>query len=110
MGPSQIFPLAIDAIFSDPNPDGYIIIPVIPSAAIEPWRAIGFKMKDFFGDIKLMREKVKDKPVIAILLGDQELEKELEELCGDTILSVRRPEIAGRIMSALYQAGNPVPR
>ena len=105
VGPSQLFPLALEAIFSDPNPDGYVLIPVIPFAAIEPWRMIGFKMKDFFGEIKQMRQKVKDKPVIVVLIGYRELEQELKELCGDLIVTVPGPETAGRILAALLKTG-----
>lgn len=101
VGPSGIFGKALDALFSDPNPDGFVLIPVIPFAAIEPWRAIGFKMRDFFGEISKLRERVPDKPVITVLLGYEQLEKEMEELCGNAITVVHSPEMAVRVLAGL---------
>ncbi len=101
VGPSGIFAKALEALFSDPNADGYVLIPVIPYAAIEPWLAVGFKMKDFFGDIKTLRARAKDKPVISVLLGYEQLEKELEELCGEGIAVVHSPEMAAMVLRSL---------
>jgi hypothetical protein len=58
-------------------------------------------MKDFFGDIKTLRARVKDKPVIAVLLGYEQLEKELEELCGEGIAVVPSPEMAAMVLRSL---------
>jgi len=109
VGPSGIFAKALEALFSDPNADGFVLIPVIPYAAIEPWLAVGFQMKDFFGEIKTLRGRAKGKPVIAVLLGYEKLERELEELCGDAIATVSSPEMAARVLRALESRPRAVP-
>ena len=58
-------------------------------------------MKDYFGDIASLREKVKEKPVLTIALGYKEHKRELEELCGQKINIVHTPELTARILKVL---------
>jgi acyl-CoA synthetase (NDP forming) len=103
VGPSGIFPTALQAIFSDPNPDGYILIPVIPYAAIEVWLRLGLNAKALLGDWHDLGEKTGGRPVVAVLLGCQEWMKQIQELCGEAIATVGTPDAAAKALSSLYR-------
>jgi acetyltransferase len=105
IGPSGIFPTALQAIFSDPNPDGFILIPVIPYAAIEVWLRLGLNAKALLGDWHDLRQKAGVRPVVAVLLGCQEWMKQIQELCGEAIATVSTPEAAPKALSSLYRIG-----
>ena len=105
IGPSGIFPTALQAIFSDPNPDGYILIPVIPYAAIDVWLRLGLNAKALLGNWHGLSQKTGDRPVVAVLLGCQEWMKQIQELCGETIATVSTPEAAAKALSSLYRIG-----
>ncbi len=101
VGPSGIFALAAETIFADPAPDGFILIPVIPYAAIEGFMRLGLDVKVILGDWRKFRAPIKDKPVIAVLLGSREWGSQLREICGDEIAVVSTPENAVRALAAL---------
>ena len=103
IGPSGIFPTALQAIFSDRNPDGFILIPVIPYAAIEVWLRLGLNAKALLGNWPDLSEKTRGRPVVAVLLGCQEWMKQVRELCGEAIATVNTPEAAARALSSLYR-------
>jgi acetyltransferase len=103
IGPSGIFRPACRAIFSDPNPDGFILIPVIPYAAIEIWIRMGVKVRDMLGDWPAYRETIQEKPVIAVLLGYKDYVEQVRDLCGTAVATVTSPEAAVRALSALHQ-------
>jgi len=104
VGPSGIFPQALKIILQDPNPDGYILIPVVPFGAIEIWRRLGLQAEMYFGNWKEMLGKIPDKPVLAILLGYPDFIEELKELAGERITTYSSPELAVKSLWALYQA------
>ena len=101
IGPSGIFPMALEAIFSDPAADGFILIPVIPYAVIEIWLRRGVKAKDILGDWPQKRAAIQGKPVISVMLGGKDWLKEIKDLCGDTIATVNSPEAAAKALAAL---------
>jgi len=101
VGPSGIFKPALDTIFSDPNPDGYLLIPVLPFAAIEGFRSFGLTVKNYLGDWAAMREKAKGKPVITILLGYKDWREDIERICGEAIACVDSPDSAAKALWAL---------
>ena len=103
IGPSGIFRPACEAMFADPNPDGFILIPVIPYAAIETYMRIGVKIQDMLGDWPAYRETVKDKPVVAVHLGYREWLEQIRELCGTAVATISSPEAAVRALSALHR-------
>jgi acyl-CoA synthetase (NDP forming) len=103
IGPSGIFRPACEAIFSDPNPDGFILIPVIPYAAIEIYLRLGMKVCDLLGDWPAYRETNKDKPVVAVHLGYREWIEQVKDLGGAAVAAVSSPEAAVRALSALYR-------
>lgn len=107
IGPSGIFPIAMEAIFSDPNADGFILIPVIPYAAIEVALRLGADEKTFFGNWPALRPKIGSKPAIAVLLGATEWVERVKNLCGGTIATVSTPEAAAKALSALYRLSRP---
>jgi len=102
LGPSGVFAAALDMAFEDPNPDAFILIPVIPFAAIENFRKFGFDAKAFFGDLQTMRAKAKDKPVIVILIGYREWLEEVKQLCDDNIAFVESVDNAAKALSSLF--------
>ena len=104
VGPSGIFAQALKIILKDPNPDAYILIPVIPYGAIEIWRRLGLQAGMYFGNWKEMLGKTPDKPVLAILLGYPDFIEELKELAGDRITTFSSPELAVKSLSALFRA------
>ena len=59
IGPSGIFPLALETISSDPNPDGFILIPVVPYAAIEVWISLGLSGKALLGDLQTLKKNLR---------------------------------------------------
>jgi acetate---CoA ligase (ADP-forming) len=101
VGPSGIFPTAMEAIFSDPNADGFILIPVIPYAAIEVWIRMGVKVNTILGDWLKFRSQMGNKPVVTVFLGGKEWLEHLKELCGETIATVSSPEAAAKALGAL---------
>jgi acyl-CoA synthetase (NDP forming) len=107
IGPSGIFRPACRAIFSDPNPDGFILIPVIPYAAIEIWIRRGIKAREMLGDWPVYRETIPEKPVIAVLLGYKDYVEQVRNLCGTAVAIVSSPEAAVRALSALHQFSRP---
>ena len=103
IGPSGIFRPACEAVFADPNPDGFILVPVIPYAAIEIYMRLGVKARDMLGEWPALREPIKDKPVVAVQLGYREWIEQIRELCGAAVATVSSPEAAVRALAALYQ-------
>ncbi len=101
IGPSGIFALAAKTIMGDPNPDGFILIPVIPYAAMELTMHMGLKPKLLFGAWEEIRAQIPDKPVVTLLLGSREWITEVKENCGETIGAVTTPENAVRALSIL---------
>jgi hypothetical protein len=103
IGPSGIFRPACRAVFSDPNADGFILIPVIPYAAIETWIRLGVKVRDMLGDWPVYRETILEKPVVAVLLGYKDYVEQIRDLCGTAVATVSSPEAAVRALSALHR-------
>jgi len=101
VGPSGIFPAALREIFADPNPDGFILIPVIPFAAIEIYTRLGVQAKDILGDWPALRERAPSKPAVAVLLGHQRWTDQIKELCGRALATTSSPEAAVKALSAL---------
>jgi acetate---CoA ligase (ADP-forming) len=103
IGPSGIFPTALEAIFSDPNADGYVLIPVIPYAVIELWLRVGVPIQKILGDWSTIRAAAKGKPVVTVLLGGKGWLDQVKELGGDAIATVSSPEAAAKGLAALEQ-------
>jgi acyl-CoA synthetase (NDP forming) len=103
MGPSGLFSLACQTIFGDPNVDGFILIPVVPYAAIEGFLQLGVNAKLLFGEWQGFRQKFEGKPVVAVLLGNKEWLNQIRELCGDSIATVNTPEAAAKTLAALHR-------
>jgi acetyltransferase len=103
IGPSGIFPVACREIFADPNPDGFILIPVVPYAAIQNRLSLGVKPRDLLGDWPTLREKIEGKPVVTVLLGYAGWIDQIKDLCGQSIASVSSPEVAVKALSALHR-------
>jgi acetyltransferase len=101
IGPSGIFPIALEAIFSDPNADGYVLIPVIPYAVIELWQRVGVPIQKILGDWTALRDVAKEKPVVTVLLGGKGWLDQIKELGGDAIAAVSSPEAAAKALGAL---------
>ena len=109
IGPSGIFPTALEAVFSDPNADGYVLIPVIPYAIIEIWQRVGVPIQKILGNWPQLRTEAKGKPVVTVLLGGKKWLDQLKELGGDAIAAVSSPEAAAKALAALariYQLRN----
>jgi len=101
VGPSGVYKEALEIIITDPNPDAFIMIPVIPYAAIENFRSFGLNGKSYFGDWQALKQKAPGKPVITILLGQKEWLEELKELCGETVSYVTSPDAVAKALRAL---------
>ncbi len=103
IGPSGIFPDACRAVFADPGPDGFILIPVIPYTPIENYFHAGFTIKQLLGDWPAFRQAIPEKPVVTVLLGYSRWTEMIKDLCGPTIAAVSSPEAAVKALSALYR-------
>jgi len=102
-GPSGIFKDAVEAVFEDPNPDGFIFIPVVPFAAVSLWKDLGFNALTWLGDWKVFRQKAKHKPAIAVLLGAKEWTEDLKSMVGEEIACVSSPENAAKALACLMR-------
>ena len=80
--PERDFPIALRAIFSDPNADGYVLIPVIPYAVIEIWQRVGVPIQKILGNWTDLRTAAKGRPVVMVLLGGKRWLDQLKELGG----------------------------
>jgi len=103
IGPRGIFRPACEAVFADPIPDRFILIPVIPYAAIEIYMRPGVKARDMLGDWPAYRETIKDKPEVAVHLGYREWVEQIKDLCGESVATVSSPKAAVRALAALGQ-------
>jgi acyl-CoA synthetase (NDP forming) len=101
VGPSGILKEAVEAVFQDPNPDGFILIPVVPFAAVDLWRVFGFSATNYMGDWKSFRSKAASKPAIAILLGCRDWTEEIKKMCGDEIAAVNSIDAAAKALAFL---------
>jgi acetyl-CoA synthetase (ADP-forming) len=102
-GPSGIFKDAVETVFADPNPDGFIFIPVVPFAAVSLWKNLGFNALTWLGDWKLFRQKAKNKPAVAVLLGAKEWTEDLKSMVGDEVACVSSPENAAKALARLLR-------
>lgn len=105
VGPSGIIPAATEAIFSDPNPDGFILIPAVPHAVYETWARLGIDAARMLGDWNAWRAKAAEKPALAVFLGSKEWRHRIEEQCANSITIVESPEAAAKALGALYRLG-----
>ena len=101
IGPSGIFPTALEAIFSDPGADGHVLIPVIPYAVVEIWERVGVPIQKILGDWPELRTAAAGKPVVTVLLGGKGWLDQLKALGGDDIAAVSSPEAAAKSLAAL---------
>jgi acyl-CoA synthetase (NDP forming) len=101
IGPSGIFPTALKAVFSDPQADGYILIPVIPYAVIEIWQRAGVPIEKILGNWPDLRAPATGKPVVTVLLGGKGWLDQLKSLGGASIAAVSSPEAAAKGLGAL---------
>jgi len=102
-GPSGIFKDAVETVFADPNPDGFIFIPVVPFAAVSLWKNLGFNALTWLGDWRLFRQKAKNKPAVAVLLGAKEWTEDLKSMVGDEVACVSSPENAAKALARLLR-------
>ena len=100
-GPSGILKEALEAVFQDPNPDGFVLIPVVPFAAVELWRGFGFSALNYLGDWKSFRAKAKNKPAVAIMLGSRAWADEIRKMCGEEIACVNSVDAAAKALAYL---------
>jgi acyl-CoA synthetase (NDP forming) len=88
VGPSGIFPAACREIFADPGADGFILVPVIPFAAIEIYmrwskgqrhaRRLAGAEEQASGNPRL--------PCCSVTSGNEHI----KELCGEAVATVHR--------------------
>lgn len=103
IGPSGIFPMAAEAVISDPKADGFILIPVFPHMAIEIRSRFGLDVPKILGPWQALRNRAKAKPIIAVLIGSQMWRSHVQDLCKTSIATVETPEAAARALAALYR-------
>jgi acyl-CoA synthetase (NDP forming) len=107
VGPSGLFGPAAAAAMETAAMQSVILIPVIPQMVLQDLEASGVKMDmaGWFGDIRKIRRKHPEKPLIAVTLGSSGWMQMIRDFLGDDIPILATPENAARAISELYAFG-----
>jgi acyl-CoA synthetase (NDP forming) len=102
VGPSGIYGNLLPMLLADQEIDMVLAIMVIPWAAVRNFKAAGFRVQDWFGDIASIRERYPDKPLVGVVIGHPEYLEDMVRLCGPSIPVFTSPEAATQALAALW--------
>jgi acyl-CoA synthetase (NDP forming) len=103
VGPSGQYEKALTAMMQDPGIDMVLAITIIPFVIFRQFGPIGFTAKAWFGDIKEIRKRAPQKPLVVCAVGNTEFIKHMTELTGPEVPVLSSPELAARALSALWK-------
>jgi acyl-CoA synthetase (NDP forming) len=106
VGPSGLFKEAFTAMMKDPDSDMVLAIITIPHAVFRIFHKIGGDLRQWFGDLKTIRQLDNTKPVAACVVGHSEFLSYISDLAGPAMPVFTSPEIAVKSLAALHQYGN----
>jgi acyl-CoA synthetase (NDP forming) len=102
VGPSGIYGKLLPMFLTDPEIDMVLAIMVIPWEAVTNFKAVGFRVEDWFGDIASLRERHPDKPLVGVVIGHAEYVDDMASLCGRSVPIFNSPEAATQALAALW--------
>jgi acetyltransferase len=102
VGPSGIYSKLLPMLLADPEIDMVLAIMVIPYQAVRNFKAAGFSVGDWFGDIASFREQYPDKALVGVVVGHPEYVDEMASLCGRSTPIFTSPEAATQALGALW--------
>ncbi len=102
VGPSGIYGKLLPMLLTGQEMDMVLAIMVIPWAAVRNFKAAGFRVKDWFGDLSAIREQYPDKPLVGVAIGHPEYLEDMVSLCGPSVPVFTSPEAATRALAALW--------
>ena len=106
VGPSGTFSRALPLLLADDRVDMVLSIMVIPYAVVKNVEALGGTLKDWFGDLKSLRNRFPDKPLIGVVIGHPAFVDDVACLCGPQTPVFNTPEPATRALAALWEYAN----
>ena len=102
VGPSGTFSRAFPLLLADDRVDMVLSIMVVPYAAVKNVKALGFSLKDWFGDLESLRSRFPDKPLLGVVVGHPAFVDDVACLCGPHAPVFSTPEPATRALAALW--------
>jgi acetyltransferase len=102
VGPSGTFSRALPLLLADDGIDMVLSIMVVPYAVVKTVEAMGFTLKDWFGDLESLRERFPDKPVLGVVVGHPAFVDDVACLCGPHAPVFSTPEPAAHALAALW--------
>ena len=103
VGPSGIYPAAVQAVLRDPQIDGIIAIPVIPEMVIRKLVEGGIDIPSMYGDPAEFRRLAPGKPILLFTVGGEFWLDAIRKTYGPVFSQVSSPESAARSLAALYR-------
>lgn len=103
VGPSGLFKEAFSAMLNDPDTDMVLTIITIPHAVFRIFHKIGRDLRQWFGDLKTIRQIDINKPVIACVVGHSEFLNQIAEMAGPDMPVFTSPEMAVKSLAALWK-------
>jgi acetyltransferase len=102
VGPSGTFSRALPLLLADDGIDMVLSIMVVPYAVVKTVEAMGFTLKDWFGDLESLRDRFPDKPLLGVVVGHPAFVDDVACLCGPHAPVFNTPEPAAHALAALW--------
>jgi acetate---CoA ligase (ADP-forming) len=106
VGPSGTFSRALPLLLADDGIDMVLSIMVVPYAVVKTVEAMGFTLKDWFGDLESLRDRFPDKPLLGVVVGHPAFFENVACLCGPHAPVFNTPEPAAYALAALWRYAN----
>jgi acetate---CoA ligase (ADP-forming) len=103
LGPSGNYGKLLSILLSDPVIDMALAIMVIPYAVVRNFKALGIRLKDWFGDTASIRAQFPEKPVLSVVVGHREFAEDIAAMNGDSMPVFDSPEQAALALAALWR-------
>lgn len=103
VGPSGTFSRALPLLLADEGIDMVLSIMVVPYAVVKTVEAMGFTLKDWFGDLESLRGRFPDKPLLGVVVGHPAFVDDVASLCGPNAPVFNTPEPAAYALAALWR-------
>ncbi len=102
VGPSWLFPKALEALLEDPDVDMVLAITIIPYSVFRELKKMGFDGRGWFGDIAALKEAHPAKPLVVCAVGHSDFVTHMAEVAGLSVPIYASPEPAARALASLY--------
>ncbi|MBS3809372.1 MAG: CoA-binding protein [Desulfobacterales bacterium] len=107
VGPSGLFGPAMATAMETAAMNSFILIPVLPQMVLQEMKEAdkNMDMSTWLGDIREIRRKYPEKPVITVTLGSHVWMQLIRDFLGDEMPILNTPENAARAVAELYNFG-----